>query len=133
MKTLMVMVLGLCGSACGETPAVEHPVVGITFSDQRMEDWLIEGLSPSLQLAIDDGGSDTLPVEDAFAPAARCSIVQFCNAPGRDGTRCLQRGCGAVDALVECSREAPKVCGWPVCPWVFVARDGRRFINGSCL
>src|SRR5215468_3006682 len=133
MKTLTVMVFGLCVSACGANPVVEHPVADIAFSDLRMEDWLLEGISPAVHTAIDDGASDAVPVEVASAPATRCSIVQFCNAPGRDGTRCLQQGCGPVDALVECAREAPAVCGWPVCPWVFVARDGRRFINGSCL
>jgi hypothetical protein len=77
--------------------------------------------------------SDSAPIEDAINPRAGCSIVQFCNAPGSDGTRCLQQGCSLGAALDECSREAPAVCGRPVCPWIFVASDGSRFLNGSCL
>lgn len=134
MKSLTGMVFVLWVSACGATPVVEHPVVVDTTSgDVRMEDWLIEGLWPSAQIAADDGAADAAPVQDAAAPAASCSTVQFCNAPGPDGTRCVQQGCDVVTALVACSHAAPAVCGWPACPWTFVARDGRRFINGSCL
>ena len=66
-------------------------------------------------------------------PPAGCSIVQFCNAPGPDGARCLQQGCSLSAALAEWTAETRAACGTPVCPWIFVALDGTRFINGSCL
>ena len=77
--------------------------------------------------------ADAAPVQDAITPRAGCSIVQFCNAPGSDGTRCLQQGCSLAAAQHECSVESPIVCGKPLCPWIFVALDGTRFINASCL
>jgi len=64
--------------------------------------------------------------------ATSCSIVQFCNAPGSDGTRCLQQGCSLTAALDECEVESRRVCGTPVCPWVFVALDGTRFFHVPC-
>lgn len=70
--------------------------------------------------------------DDGVSQAVSCSIVQFCNAPGSDGTRCLQQGCSLGAAQDECSRESRSVCGTPVCPWVFVALDGTRYFNTSC-
>jgi hypothetical protein len=88
--------------------------------------------SPPVATASD--ALSTGPTQDAIQPRAGCSIVQFCNAPGTDGTRCLQQGCDLITALNECSAEAPAVCGTPVCPWIFVALDGSRFVNttGTC-
>jgi hypothetical protein len=74
------------------------------------------------------------PTDDAVDPHVSCSIVQFCNAPGADGTRCLQQGCSLTAAQDECTRESLQFCGTPVCPWIFVASDGTRFRNttGVC-
>lgn len=126
MKTLMMTVFALCVSACAATPT------GDGTSGRGMTDWQIEDPAAS-PAAADTGAADAAPVQDAITPRASCSIVQFCNAPGSDGTRCLQQGCSLSAAQAECSREAPAVCGTPVCPWIFVASDGTRFLNGSCL
>jgi hypothetical protein len=71
-------------------------------------------------------------VDDAVTPFASCSVVQFCNAPGSDGTRCLQQGCSLATARAECRTESKNVCGNPVCPWIFVATNGQRFLDSSC-
>jgi hypothetical protein len=126
MKTLMMTVFALCVSACATSPADNVSSGGVT-------DWQIMDPATSPAAAVNDGNADAAPVQDAITPAASCSIVQFCNAPGSDGTRCLQQGCSLATAQAECSREAPAVCGTPVCPWIFVALDGTRFLNGSCL
>src|SRR5678815_3979789 len=57
---------------------------------------------------------------DLIAPRAGCSVVQFCNAPGSDGTVCQQQGCTLASAKNECTSESHTVCGTPVNPWVFV-------------
>lgn len=126
MKTLMMTVFALCVSACAASPT------GDVSSGQGVTDWQIEDPAAA-PAAVDSSTADAAPVQGAITPAVSCSIVQFCNAPGSDGTRCLQQGCSLDTALAECSREAPAVCGTPVCPWIFVALDGRRFLNGSCL
>jgi len=72
------------------------------------------------------------PSGDAITPRVNCSIVQFCNAPGSDGTRCLQQGCTFDQAAVECINETSTVCGSASCPWIFVASDGERFTITPC-
>lgn len=69
---------------------------------------------------------------DLITPAVNCSIVQFCNAPGSDGTVCQQQGCSLASAKNECTTESQNVCGTPVNPWVFVSSSGQRFVHGSC-
>lgn len=74
----------------------------------------------------------TSSADDAVIQA-NCSIVEYCNAPGADGSRCRQQGCSLQAALDECTVETSNVCGTPVCPWIFVALNGQRFIHDSCL
>jgi hypothetical protein len=45
----------------------------------------------------------------------------------------VQNGCDVLEALTECSIEAPRECSRVVCPFVFVGPGGKRFRNGSCL
>lgn len=73
-------------------------------------------------------GSDGVgELEDISATAGNgCSIVQYCDAPGSDGTRCLHLTCDFNTAYNECIRESYSVCGTPVPVWVFVCR------NSSC-
>lgn len=72
---------------------------------------------------------DSLSTNSADDPViqANCSIVQYCNAPGADGTRCIQQGCSLSAALSECEVETYNVCGTPVCPWIFVDLNGVRW------
>lgn len=51
---------------------------------------------------------------------ADCVYIQWCNAPGADGTVCrLRSGCSLNNAtLNECVADAYAVCGAPVDPWV---------------
>ncbi len=91
------------------------------------ETWSIEEV-PELTLT-DDGKVVPGPVQ----PQAGCSVVEWCNAPGADGARCLQQGCTLERALDECTAEARAACGTPVpCPWIFVASDGTRYIRRRC-
>jgi hypothetical protein len=94
------------------------------------ETWVLDPAPPAATPA--DPPAASL-VDGGASQAVSCSIVQFCNAPGTDGTRCLQQGCSLTAALAECTTESRAVCGTPVCPWIFVAIGGARFLNGSCL
>jgi hypothetical protein len=70
--------------------------------------------------------------EDPATGYSGCSIVQYCNAPGLNGTVCLQQGCSVAAARSECRSESKYVCGSPVCPWEFIASDGQHFLDPSC-
>jgi hypothetical protein len=66
---------------------------------------------------------------------ANCSVVQFCNASGSDGTVCRQQsGCLVQTAVSECKVETTNVCGSPVPTWRFVTLDGVRHAStSSCI
>jgi len=57
---------------------------------------------------------------------AGCSVVEWCNAPGFDGTRCQQTGCSVSAAIAECRADVDFVCGNPICPWIFTSITGAR-------
>jgi hypothetical protein len=59
----------------------------------------------------------------AAAAGSGCSVVQYCDAPGSDGTRCLHLACDYNTAYNECIVETRNVCGTPVQPWIFVCRN----------
>ncbi len=132
MKTLAVMVFAVCGSACAASPEVEVPgtnpaLVDLSSREQLIGDWVVEGRDPASPGA---AGGMVSP-RGAIGPIT-CVVVQYCDAPGPDGTRCVQKGCDVREALTECSIEAPRECRI-VCPFVFVGPGGKRFLNGSCL
>ena len=78
-------------------------------------------VAPGEESAVELGGQSPMePAGDAVGQATNCSVVEFCNAPGSDGTRCRQRRCGQGAAENECKREARSVCGSARCPLVFV-------------
>ena len=55
--------------------------------------------------------------------AKNCNVVEWCNAPGSNGTVCqLAPGCCNRTGIDECIRESRSVCGTPVEPWVYVCR-----------
>jgi hypothetical protein len=105
----------LCLAACGveERPAEQSEPSG------SQEQALSMAPTDSVE-DVQDNASESPGV------TANCSTVQFCNAPGADGTRCLQRGCGRIDAEVECIDEAIRICGAPLCPTIFVESNGNR-------
>ena len=64
------------------------------------------------------------PTDDAIGPRAGCSVVQFCNASGSNGTICQQQGCTVQTAERECRSEVTTVCGSPVATWIFKTSNG---------
>jgi hypothetical protein len=130
MKTLAVMVFAGCVSACAASPDIEVPgtspaVVDLSSREQLIGDWMVEGSDPAA------AGPVVGPV--AQPGPISCVVIQYCDAPGPDGTRCVQTGCNVQDALTECTIEAPRECARVVCPFVFVGPGGKRFQNGTCL
>ena len=88
-------------------------------------------IEPGEESAVELGGQSPVePGGDAVGQAVNCSIVEFCNAPGSDGTRCRQRGCSLGAAENECKREARTVCGSARCPLFFVTSGGTRMRLG---
>jgi hypothetical protein len=63
---------------------------------------------------------------DAAAAANGCSIVEWCNEPGANGSVCRQVACSTAAAYAECDREVRQICGAPVCPWVVKTLSGGR-------
>jgi hypothetical protein len=128
MKAFAVTVFAVV-SACAASPDVEVPgtspaVVDLSSREQLIGDWVVEGSEPAAAGPI----AGPVPQRGAIT----CVVVQYCDAPGPDGTRCVQKGCNVLDALTECSIEAPRECARVVCPFVFVGPGGKRFQNGSC-
>lgn len=128
MKTLAVMVFAGWVSACATISEIDGPgtspaIVDLSSREQLIGDWVVEGSKPA-------AGPIAGPV--AQRGPITCVVVQYCDAPGPDGTRCVQNGCSVLDALTECSVEAPRECARVVCPFVFVGPGGKRFLNGSC-
>ena len=70
------------------------------------------------------------PVGDVIHPRAGCSVVQFCNASGSDGSVCQQQGCSLGTAENECKSEILSVCGSAVCPIIFKTLSGSRITLG---
>jgi hypothetical protein len=131
MKALAVLVIVVCATACETYPvdgrgAENGPVVDLSSPDQVIGDWVVEGRDPAPDPTSGGGGDGTDP------PQVGCVTVQYCDAPGPDGTRCVQTGCSVQDALIACSREAPRQCLRIACPFVFVGPGGKRFKNGEC-
>jgi hypothetical protein len=61
----------------------------------------------------------------AVIDKAGCAFVEFCNAPGSDGTRCVQQACSLAAARVECRSDTAFVCGSPTNPWRIRTLDGQ--------
>jgi hypothetical protein len=120
MKLLVITLFAASMAACAQV--------------DDLNSWTPEDPAAAPQPASASDAVSASPTQDAIQPRASCSVVQFCNAPGADGTRCLQQGCSLTAAQNECTTESFNVCGTPVCPWIFVASDGTRFVNttGRC-
>ena len=82
-------------------------------------------------LAAEEAG-DSEAVDGDPADKAGKSYVQYCNAPGDNGTVCRQQGCSGdacyaqeAAAISECRSEVRSVCGSPVQPFFIVFKaDG---------
>lgn len=99
-----------------------------------LENSQVEAPSVTPEGGASEEASITSPVEDVITPRVNCSQVNFCNAPGSEGTQCkLLNGCSLLAAQNECKREVPlsSVCdGPPVCPFVII--NGSQHITMNC-
>lgn len=124
LATALVASLFLVGCATEEDSAVIAPA--------PVESWAIETVPP--ELTLDEG--QVIPGQSekdgGVVIQAGCSIVEWCNAPGADGSRCKQQGCTLTAAISECESETRQFCGTPQCPWIFVALDGTRYTRTPC-
>lgn len=68
---------------------------------------------------------------DVAINATNCTIVQFCNAPGSDGTVCKQQACTLSTAATECVTDTNFVCGARVCPWKLITTSGSTIDLGK--
>lgn len=82
--------------------------------------------------AASDPSTTASSESDLITPRTGCAQVQWCDAPGSDGTVCQQLGCSLADSKNDCTALSTTVCGTPVNPWVFVATGGQRFVHGAC-
>ncbi|MBC7977327.1 MAG: hypothetical protein H7138_20310 [Myxococcales bacterium] len=127
LNALIIAVSAISITACTFDGADEHDMVrddgpgGVYVSDPSSA-WG----SSSLEEAADSN------LDGSASLAANCSVVQFCNRPGSEGTVCIQQGCSQAAAEAECLAETRNVCGAPVCPWILVTTDGRRLNHVSC-
>lgn len=122
--------------SCDLDPAAEQPMVGAPGGEpeqpmaeapgEEPERTTLEDSPEVLSPADDEEASAIEPGGDVASIAPNCSVVEYCNAPGADGTRCLQRGCSLGTAENECKREARIVCGSTRCPLIFVKSGGIR-------
>lgn len=118
------MSLFLAGCAAENDPATLEPVT--------VESWSLEAVPP--ELTLDEG--PVVPGQSQkdgdVVIQAGCSFVEWCNAPGADGSRCRQEGCTLSAAIAECESETRQFCGTPQCPWIFVASNGTRYTRTPC-
>lgn len=115
-RSITFVILSLCMALFGcatEAPEreVAEEIEGVKVEQAVMIEEDVLALSP-------DGEPST---------SANCSVVQYCNAPGNDGTICRQQaGCSVAAATSECVTEVRNVCGGATCPWKLVRTDGVR-------
>lgn len=113
--TLFILSLGMALFGCATEMQEESAV------DDAAEAELVKGEVLPLE-----GGALSAFVGDSESPSANCSVVQYCDAPGKEGSVCKQLGCSTTAALTECFNEVRNVCGTHTCPLIFVDLNGRR-------
>lgn len=79
-----------------------------------------------LEPADEVGQDEEAIASDAAAAGNGCSIVEWCNEPGTNGSICRQVACSVDAAKAECDRETRQICGAPVCPWILKTLSGGR-------
>jgi len=141
MKLLAMTLFTISITACTATPpeATQSSPITADVGPYHLEPAAPAASSPATADDPSDGqevssqAADTTdPSADVITPRAGCSVVQFCNAPGSDGTRCVQQGCTLEDAFVECLNETASVCGQASCPWILVESSGARDVITPC-
>lgn len=127
---LMIAVLATAMPACALDPTGDHARQQTQGNDPENSQVEAPSLTPEGGTA--EAASSTGPVDDAITPRVNCSQVNFCNAPGSEGTQCkLLNGCSLLAAQNECKHEAPGICGTPLtCP--FVILNGSQHITMNC-
>jgi hypothetical protein len=73
-----------------------------------------------------DGTQAATGADPTPAAGNGCSIVEWCDQPGANGTVCRQVACDLPSAQQECSREATQICGSVVQPFIIICK------NSSC-
>jgi hypothetical protein len=105
---LTITLFATTAAACAET-AEEAAPIPAPLSEQASEQ------------SVRGEVGDVVPGEKPgdVNTQAGCVYIQWCNAPGADGTVCrLYSGCSVNNAtLQECVDDAYAVCGAPVNPW----------------
>lgn len=130
ISSLALILLFTAMYACTLDPAGDPPRTEAPSAELGSAQ--LDDPSVSATATTTDEASIADPVDDAVNPRASCSVVQFCNAPGSDGTVCEQQGCSLATARAECRAEVKTVCGTRVCPFEFVTTAGQRFLDSSC-
>jgi hypothetical protein len=117
MGLVLVLTAGLVAACAMEGEGDE---LGVESVPGEAEDVVVAGESAD---AVEGEGESDL---------ASCSYVEWCNAPGSDGTVCQQTGCTRSEAIAECRREVSSICGRPTCPWIFRTPGGGRIDLCNC-
>jgi hypothetical protein len=130
---LLIAVLTFTMSACAVGPDGD-PLKSEAESDIRskVDD---PSLTPADLSAEQDmiAASTGTGAGDVTTNAVNCTIVQFCNAPGANGTVCQQKTCTLQAAADECVVDTNFVCGARVCPWKLITSGGTTVDLGrSC-
>lgn len=116
-----VVTLGIMMALCAVGCAAEQNL------GAEAEPWVTVEPEQIAQVEIPEELTDKgIPGPGESSVLAGCSFVEWCDAPGADGARCKQQGCGEWEAIGECVNEVADFCGRAVCPVIFVALNGAR-------
>jgi hypothetical protein len=128
---LIIAVLTFTMSACAVGP--ERDPLG---TEAESNDIVSSKVDDSPAVAGDTAvqqGALASSADDVITAAVNCTIVQFCNAPGSNGTVCQQKTCTLQAAADECVVDTNFVCGARVCPWKLITSGGTTLDLGrSC-
>jgi hypothetical protein len=127
-SVLIIAIFTITMPACTLDPTGDHLKQQVQTND--LQNSRVEDPSVAPEAATFEEASTSL-ADDVINSAANCSQVNFCNAPGSDGTECKQLGCSLLAAQNECKNEAAKICGAPVCPFIFITSSNQH-ITMNC-
>lgn len=116
MKSIAILtsvILAVSMFACIDEPASDHESTALLPEPQPSN----AANTPS------DSAEVTSEVPPTSTAGNGCSIVEWCNEPGSNGTVCRQVACDLATARQECSREAVQICGTVVQPFIIVCKN----------